>query len=138
MKQTNRVLVKRLAPGTDLKKELQLLAEDGALQAGVLLSLVGSLATGVLRLAGGNNIKPLQGPLEIVSATGTISRTSMHVHVSVADESGTTYGGHLLDGCKTYTTVEVVIQDLSDQWQFERVHDPATGFKELSPKPNGR
>jgi predicted DNA-binding protein with PD1-like motif len=37
----------------------------------------------------------------------------------------------MLSGCEVHTTVEIVINNLSDSYVFERVQDPDTGYKEL-------
>ncbi|MBS1990818.1 MAG: DNA-binding protein [Cyanobacteria bacterium SZAS LIN-2] len=132
MKEQNcQTIVVRLKPGSDLEQSLAKTARDNNLRAGVIISLVGSLTVGTLRLAGAPDGTEIQGPLEIVSATGTLSATSMHVHISVSDGAGKTIGGHLLPGCLVYTTVELVIHDLSDQWTFERAPDAETGYDEL-------
>ncbi len=124
-------IARRLRPGEDLKLALQSLAAASEIEAGVVLSLVGSLSSARLRLAGGGLVKELDGPLEIVSATGTISRDGCHIHIAVADSTGTTCGGHLLPGCTIFTTVELVILDLSKTWRFDRAQDPDTGYREL-------
>jgi len=125
---------KRLKPGTDLKKELQEIIESEKIQGGVLLSCVGSLEKAVLRLAGAHPdkepMKEIEGPLEIVSATGTLSQDGMHIHLSVADKNGSMYGGHLKEGCVVGTTAEVVIGE-SESNTFHRRPDEETGFKEL-------
>jgi len=76
--------------------------------------------------------------LEIVSVTGTLSDTSMHVHLAVSDSTGKTTGGHLVPGCKVFTTIELVILDLSDQWSFDRKTDEQTTYLELDPRPTAR
>jgi predicted DNA-binding protein with PD1-like motif len=76
----------------------------------------------------------LSGPLEIVSATGTLGTAGLHIHVSVADQYGAVYGGHLLENCIVASTVELVIGDLSNHWSFERIYDPKTGYNELNAK----
>ena len=43
---------------------------------------------------------------------------------------GQTIGGHLLEGCKVYTTVEVVIA-ATDKYVFKRENDGSTPWKEL-------
>jgi len=127
-----RTLAYRLRPGDDLKLSLMAILEASTISAGVILSLVGSLSSARLRMAGGDSLKDFSGPLEIVSATGTIGGNACHIHVSIADGTGTTYGGHLVAGCPVFTTAELVILDLSASWLFDRVHDPCTGFRELS------
>ncbi len=123
--------VRRLVRGQDLRRELANMAADHEVGAGVIISLVGSLTEARLRMAGGHKVRHFEGPLEIVSATGTIYKDGMHVHTAVSDSTGTTFGGHLMDGCIVKTTVEIVLQDLSEAWQFTRAHDTATGYSEL-------
>ncbi len=101
------------------------------MQAGAVLSLVGSLSVACLRLSGALTTARIEGPLEIVSATGTVCPSGLHVHIGVADDSGIARGGHLLPGCIVRTTAEVVLCDLSLEWRFERADDEATGYKEL-------
>ena len=66
----------RLKPGQFLKEEIENRTKE--IKAGVLLSIVGGLENAVLRMAGSkpNNqiIKKVDGPFEIVSGTGTISK----------------------------------------------------------------
>lgn len=86
-------------------------------------------------MAGASETTTIAGPLEIVSVTGTLSDTTMHVHMSVSDSSGKTTGGHLVAGCKVFTTIELVILNLSDEWTFDRKTDEQTTYLELDPKP---
>jgi predicted DNA-binding protein with PD1-like motif len=39
-------------------------------------------------------------------------------------------GGHLMDGCKIYTTAEIVILS-SEAFEFRRVNDGTTPWEEL-------
>lgn len=124
-------VVLRLTPGQDLLEQISSAADK--LSAAAILSAVGSLAECRLRMAGGSEIKSFAGPLEIVSITGTLGEGTKHVHLSVSNSEGTVYGGHLVDGCKVFTTVELVILDLSSDWKFSRRSDADTGYPELSP-----
>lgn len=125
------ILVKRLVPGKDVYAELQELVREHKIQAGVLLSLVGSLREGVLRFADNKDASKIPGPLEIISATGTVGISGLHVHAGFADSNGKTYGGHLLSGNIVYTTCEIVLHDFGDEWKFERILDLTTGYPEL-------
>lgn len=122
----------RLKPGQFLKEEIKKKAEN--IKAGVLLSIVGSLENANLRMAGATPenqvVKNLTGPFEIVSGTGTISKAGCHLHISVSDQDGKVWGGHLKDGCKVGVTTEVVIGVLEGV-EYKRVMDKETGFKEL-------
>lgn len=105
------ILVKRLKPGQDVYNELKALVSDQKIDAGVVLSLVGSLKTGSLRFADQPDASSIKGPLEIVSATGTLGQSGLHVHASFSNSSGQTFGGHLMPGNLVYTTCEIVVHD---------------------------
>jgi predicted DNA-binding protein with PD1-like motif len=124
----------RLKPGQLLKEEIERAIKEKKISAGVMLSIVGSLENAVLRMAGsrpGNQtIKNWDGPFEIVSATGTLSRDGCHIHVSLSDKEGRVIGGHLKDGSMVATTAEIVI-GIFKGVIYQRVLDKNTGFKEL-------
>lgn len=130
----NKSIVERLKPGDELHSALKCIAAEHRLKAGVIISAVGSLTEASLRLAGASDSIQLKGPLEIVSITGTISEDGMHVHLSASDSTGKTTGGHMTAGCKVFTTVELVILDLSDEWIFERKVDVQSTYLELTPR----
>lgn len=123
----------RLEPGQLLKEEIEQRTKH--IPAGVLLSIVGGLDSAVLRMAGATPehqvVKEFAGPLEIVAGTGTVSTDGCHIHVSVSDDHGQVFGGHLKNGCRIAFTAEVVIGILPDT-TFARVENKETGFKELT------
>ncbi len=120
----------RLYPGQDLKGEITRMVESQGWQAACILSCVGSLTQAAIRFAGQPLGMNLKGHFEIVSLGGTLSPEGCHIHIAVSDKRGQTYGGHLLEGCKIYTTVELVIGVLL-QVQFYRHPDDETGYPEL-------
>lgn len=120
----------RLKPGQDLKRELMQLARDQHIKAGCVLTCVGSLQAANLRFANQPEGTPLSGKFEIVSLVGTFSDETMHVHLSIADSTGATLGGHLMEGNLVYTTAELVIGSLP-RTEFARETDPTYGYKEL-------
>jgi predicted DNA-binding protein with PD1-like motif len=120
----------RLHPGQDLKLELDRLVEKHEIEAACVLTCLGSLTTAVLRFANQETSERLDGHFEIVSLTGVLSRHGSHYHIMVADEQGTSYGAHLMDGCKVYTTAEIVI-GIIPNCSFQRILDPQTGYPEL-------
>jgi predicted DNA-binding protein with PD1-like motif len=122
----------RLQPGQDLKAELLRLAVENRWQAACVVTCVGSLHPAHLRFAGAEEGTWLREKLEIVSLVGTFSKDGGHFHVSVSDGQGRTTGGHLLEGCRVYTTAEIVVLPLP-HYQFLRELDPATGYPELRP-----
>lgn len=126
-------LVERLGPGTDLRRAIDALPGRHRLRAAVLLAGVGSLGVATLRFAQRDAGTSLEGPFEIVSMTGTVSREGSHVHIAIADADGRTFGGHLLPGCIVRTTCELVLAELAD-WHLRRSLDRATGYRELRPR----
>ena len=125
----------RIKPGELLKEEIVKAAQKHNIGAGALLSIVGGLENAVLRMAGATpdkqDVKDFNGPFEIVSGTGTISRDGCHVHMSVSDQEGKVIGGRLKDGCRVQPTAEIVVGVFEDV-SYKRVHDQETGFKELT------
>ena len=120
----------RLKPGDDLRKSIQQYANDHHIKAGWMVTCAGSLTEYNLRFANQSTPAFGSGHFEIVSLTGTISENGSHLHISVSDSTGKTIGGHLLEGCKIYTTAEIVIQS-SDELEFTREKDGTTPWEEL-------
>lgn len=125
------ILVKRLKPGDDLLAEIEALVHGCKMRAGVIFSAVGSLKQANIRFADQNDATKIKGPFEIVSITGTVCDTSSHIHVALSDSTGKTIGGHLKYDCIVHTTVELVIQDLSSEWTFDRKQCELSGYSEL-------
>jgi predicted DNA-binding protein with PD1-like motif len=126
-----RTVAARLTPGEDLRDAIERLAHEHHVEAGCVISAVGSLATAALRLAGADAPANFAGPYEIVSLSGTISPNGVHLHLSMADAGGKTVGGHLVHGCVVHTTAEIVVADLAGV-RFARQPDATTGYKELN------
>lgn len=126
--------VLRLSPGDDLRLSLEqawaALSASHGVQAGCVVSAVGSLSVAQLRYADAPGATRLKGPLELLTLAGTFSAQGPHLHASVSRADGTVAGGHLLPGCVVRTTAEVVLA-LLPGWQFTREPDAATGFAEL-------
>ncbi len=128
-----KVVPLRLQPGADLRGALDAWMVDQEEQAGCLISAVGSLSVAQLRLAGKKEATVIRGDLEILSLCGTLSRDGAHLHIAVANSTGSVTGGHLCAGSLVRTTAELVIGLLPD-WRFRRELDPATGYAELEIK----
>lgn len=126
-----RTLCQRLKPQEELFGSIETLLQDNKVNAGVLLSLVGSLTEASLRLAADDSATIVKGPVEIVSATGVVAMSGCHIHISVSDGTGKTTGGHLMPGSRVYTTVELVILDLSSDHEFSRQPCALSGYEEL-------
>ena len=125
-----KVVPLRLQPGDDLRLALEAWMGAQQEQAGCVISAVGSLSVAQLRFAGASKASTIQGDLEILSLAGTLSPDGAHLHIAIADSSGTVIGGHLCAGSLVRTTAELVI-GLLPEWRFSRELDPATGYPEL-------
>lgn len=125
-----KVFTLRLKPNCDLKQSLKDFVHSHHLQAGVILTAVGSLQQAKIRFADCPDSKLLQEKFEIVSLVGTLSIHGIHLHISISDRTGKTIGGHLEEGCSIYTTAEIAIGEI-EEVIFTREIDEETRFKEL-------
>ena len=125
-----KVVPLRLQPGDDLRQALEAWMGEQQEQAGCLISAVGSLSLAQVRFAGATKTTAIQGDLEILCLSGTLSPDGAHLHIAIADSSGAVMGGHLCVGSLVGTTAELVI-GLLPEWRFCRWLDPATGYAEL-------
>jgi len=123
----------RLNPGEDLKAGIEKLVKDKNIEAGWISTCVGSLTKYNLRFANQPDGNSREGHFEIISLTGTISINGSHLHLAVSDSTGTTIGGHLLEGNIIYTTAELVIS-FTDKYEFTRAKDGTTQWEELQIK----
>lgn len=120
----------RLKKGDDIKKFITNYSTENNIQAGVILSSVGCVINGRIRLADGKSIRELEERLEIISINGTLSLDGSHLHISYSDMKGMVIGGHLVEGNIINTTCELVIGEFS-QYSFKRSFDEETGYKEI-------
>ncbi len=122
--------VLRLNPHQDLKQGLKEFVAAKQIQAGFILSAIGSLQKATIRFANQATADVLDGKFELLTLNGTLSVNGSHLHMAIADQTGKTIGGHLSDGCIIYTTAEIVIGELPE-FTFLRLPDAETGFLEL-------
>lgn len=122
--------VLRLLPGDDLRGGVQHYCEQHDIRAGFVATCAGSLTDWSLRFADQSSGATGRGHFEIVSLTGTLSVNGSHLHLAIADEQGRTIGGHLLAGCRVYTTAEIAIVEVADL-EFTRAVDGSTPWAEL-------
>ena len=127
----NHVYALRLRPNQDLKQEIVAFAKANNIQAGYIITCVGSLKKANLRLANQPEATTWEGKFEIVSLVGTFGADSgVHLHASISDGTGKTIGGHLMDGNLVYTTAEIIIGEVLDV-KFSRKLDSITTYNEL-------
>ncbi len=120
----------RFLPNKDLRNEIELFVKQRQVQAGCIITCVGSLQSATLRMANADQFKIFKGPFEIVSLVGTLSINGVHLHISLSDSEGRVIGGHMLEGCPIFTTAELVIGVMTDI-QFDRQLDVEAGYDEL-------
>jgi hypothetical protein len=121
----------RLIPDQDLFDSIEAFVADHKIEAGCVLSSVGSLTHATLRLANREYYNEYEGHFEIVSMAGTVSTNGSHIHVSISDGDGVTIGGHLVSGCKIYTTAEVVLAVFEDVVYARELLENDSGYEEL-------
>jgi len=121
----------RLKPGQDLFDSIESFVAENKIEAGCTLSAVGSLTHVSLRLANREHYNEYEGHFEIVSMTGTVSTNGSHIHVSISDSDGVTIGGHLVTGCKIYTTAEIVLAVFDDVTYKRELLENDSGYEEL-------
>jgi predicted DNA-binding protein with PD1-like motif len=120
----------RLKPGDDLLLAIQRFVDDHGIEAGWVAACAGSLTDWTLRFADRPDGAAVSGRFEIVALSGTVSKHGSHLHLAVSDADGRTIGGHLLPGCRVYTTAEVVLGEARDL-VFTRAVDGTTPWREL-------
>ncbi|WP_337886113.1 PPC domain-containing DNA-binding protein [Fischerella thermalis] len=125
-----KVVAFRLRPNEDLRQSLKIFAINQNINAGFILTAIGSLKQASIRFANQQTSTVLTDKFEILSLNGTIANTGVHLHITIADKEGKTIGGHLDNGCIIYTTAEIVI-GYTEEFAFTRTVDEQTGYQEL-------
>eukprot|EP00040_Diaphanoeca_grandis_P008441 m.45267 g.45267 ORF g.45267 m.45267 type:complete len:161 (-) comp19923_c0_seq1:148-630(-) len=128
----------RLTPGDDLKEGLlNFVKASPSITSAWIQTCVGSLDGANIRLANAtatnkNEVLTMNERFEILGLVGTIDANgaAAHLHITLGDKNGKVYGGHVMAGCKVFTTAEIVL-GTSPAITFGRAFDAATGFPEL-------
>lgn len=128
----------RLRPGDDLLESIRAYVHARHMHSAVILSAVGSLTDTSIRYANQPGAAHQTGHFEIVSITGTLEDGGEHLHLSISDEKGVTTGGHLLTGCKIYTTAEIVLGELKSVRFARETDKQGSGWDELKIYPSGK
>ena len=121
----------RLKPGQDLFDKIEQFVAEKKIEAGCVLCSVGSLTHATIRLANLESHSEFEGYFEIVSLTGTVSTSGSHLHVSISASDGITIGGHLVSGCKIYTTAEIVLAVFPGLIYKRELLTEDSGYEEL-------
>ena len=120
----------RLERGADLKLSIEMICRENGFDTAVVLSGVGCVYHAKFRRDKATAFFEKEEDYEIVSLNGTVSKGKAHIHIALADDSGATIGGHLMEGCLINTTCELVIAELPGV-RFGVEEDSETGYKEL-------
>lgn len=131
-----KIHVFRIKPKQDLLGSIQNFCEEKNITSGIVIGIIGSLekaSLNFLKTLPANYInKQFEGPLEIVSGHGSITKhegkTVVHIHLTISDDEGAN-AGHLAKGSIIFSTAEVVIGELEEQ--LNRNIDKYTGLLEL-------
>jgi len=130
-----KIHVFRIKPGQELLKGIMHYCDRACISSGIILGIIGSLENATLNfleaLPGKYSSVDFNGPLEIVSAQGSIAvKDDMpvcHIHIQLSTKD-TCCGGHLARA-KVFSTSEVTIGELD--YQLKRQLDNFTGLNEL-------
>ncbi len=146
-----RTLVVRLAPGTDLFRGIRDVCAHYGVTCASIDTALGSLRSGTVVCISEDPSSPsgasyrspvtLEGPLELVSACGTIGTEgdsemlSIHLHGTLAADERTPLCGHLVDDGNNIVlaTVELQITQFSGI-RWIRRFDHETGFPLFKPE----
>lgn len=120
----------KLMPGDDFILQLDMYCKKYEIEAAYVATVVGSLQKVSFRKGYNQVLFVMDGPFEVVSCVGTLSRNGMHIHLSVSDNDFKVFGGHILKGCTVQSTLEIVIIELENH-QLSRTKGELTDFKEL-------
>lgn len=120
----------RVPPGVDLRRALEEAAAGFAPEGCFVVSGIGSLQDAQLRLAARDAATRFDGPWEILSLAGTLTRDGAHLHIALSGAQGQVVGGHLVPGNRVRTTAEVLLCRPTG-WVLGRGADAATGYDEL-------
>lgn len=141
----SKVVMIQLNPGKDLIEGITEVCQAHKMKSGVITSCIGSLQRASFFTAiplpnkmgaGYGDPVVMEGPLELVSAQGTIgldveANMLIHMHASLGDGKGNVYGGHLIKGkCPILITCEVMVAFLEGVRAVQK-HDPETDMKLL-------
>jgi uncharacterized protein len=123
----------RPAKGTDLLKELDAYVRSHGINL-AWIAMFGAVSPASLRFYEQDTQSwkdfVIDKEVEVDSALGNVTLLNgepiVHVHMTVSDETGACFGGHLAEGTIVFN-MEIVIQALSGP-VISRKHDAATGL----------
>jgi len=127
---SSRGAVIRVLPGFDIIEGIEEACRNIGITCGAVVSCIGSIQGASISYAissDSNKVgaalsepKLLPGPVELISAQGTIGldengETIVHLHGTICDTEGKMYGGHFAKGKnRVLVTCETVVTEVSD------------------------
>ena len=140
------IVAMRMPPGTDVFAGVIEMCEKYNIKDGVIISALGSWSKvtfcNPIDLPNGKKGygDPIvfEGNYELTGLSGIIchekdGKISPHVHLTISDEQGNGYGGHLMPGCIVLLTTDIVIGSFSGI-DMGRGFDEKLGVPIFSPK----
>ena len=140
------IIAIRLSPGTDVLEGILDTCKKYMIKDGIIMSALGSwrkvtfcnptdLPNG--KKGYGEPIV-LEGVYEVVNLAGMICHDTdgnilPHVHLTLSDEKGNAYGGHILPGCEVLLTTDIVIGSFTGI-EMGRRFDEELGVQVFAPK----
>lgn len=76
-------------------------------------------------------MKTFKQHFEVLGMSGTVGRGGTHLHVSLSDHEGRSFGGHVVRDLVVFTTMEIALGEPTGL-ALGRSADAATGFDELT------
>jgi len=136
----------RVQPGNDPIMAIEEACERSAIRSGSISCCVGSLRKASFMFLvpfdnrmGSAYCDPvtIEGPVEILSAQGTIGEEEgslyVHLHGSFVDKHGHVHGGHLIKGQNPVLYTAEIMICKSDGALMRRLYDPEVDMKVLMP-----
>lgn len=146
---TGRIVVARLNSGTDIIDGIEKMCDDYNIESAIITTVIGSIARAEFAFvvprpdtkmkAGKGDPLCLEGPLDFLSAQGTIGKDQegkryTHMHGVLADKLDRLYGGHMTKGKNpVLLTVEVSLLELTGMQLVRRYYEETNSYQ-LSPE----
>ena len=129
-----RILMGRLPKGCDLLAELSGICQENRISLGEVRALgaVERARIGYYDMQSRQyRWLELEQEMEILSLVGNVSlkdgEVFVHAHITLGDEKGRAFGGHLAEGSKVFAC-EYAIWEYTSPTKLERVWDEPTGL----------
>lgn len=131
--QQGRILMGRVPHDADLLQWLTHFVQENHIRLGEI-SLIGAVKKAVLGYYHQDRQEyeqlVIDRPLEIANGTGNVSlkdgKPFVHLHVTLADDRGTAFGGHVAEGTRVFAC-EVIIREFTGA-ELSRHKDETTGL----------